>query len=387
MTYTIPNHLIYRHYGDTTIAINNRRKQVVFLTDQSQQIFRNLLDDKAWDATTLPMLTKLSQLGLLDDNTATADTPRLDNEATLAHNNPAGAISLWSFRNQIPLSGHFELTGRCNLRCLHCYCTFTEKRDALSTEQVFKIIDDLHDAGTLGLVLTGGEIFVRKDIEDILRYLQSRKFIIRINTNATLLKPSTVQLLAELTNIYRIHISLYGAEAAVHDAVTQVKGSFDKTQASILALKQAGQDVRINCSIMQTNANSYQDVQKKIGKPLDIPIRFDPFIFPKDDGSTDNLGELINGGMLAEFDRFNGRQEAALPKKPKLCKASFSFFSIDEYGDVYPCLKMKKYMAHPLGRVPQQRFSDIWQSSQQVLAIRASLEQKLRNCSVCDIDI
>lgn len=386
MTYFVPSYLAYRHYGSTTIVVNNRIKTAVFLCDVAQEVWRRLLDLKEWRSEDLPVLQRLGKLGLVDSTDSRA---RQADRAPCRSCDvpPSGAISLWSFRNKIPLSGHLELTGRCNLRCVHCYCTFSEVRDALSTRDVFRIIDDLHDAGTLGLVLTGGEIFVRRDIGDILSYLQERHFIIRINTNATLLKPPILPLVADLTNIYRIHVSLYSANAEVHDAVTKVKGSFEKTLANLRALKDAGQDVRINCSVLRTNATSYQQVRTTIGDSLGIPVRFDPFIFPKDDGSSENLREFINSATLAEFDTFNGRSDVSAPIKPKLCKAAFSFFAIDCNGNVYPCLKMKKSMARPLGKVPQQRFGDVWRSSEQVDEIRKVLDNRLRKCSICELEI
>lgn|GEM_PF-2014179 len=155
----------------------------------------------------------------------------------------------------------------------------------------------------------------------------------------------------------------------------------------MIALKEAGHDLRINCSVMQTNATSYQNVKTDIGNELELPVHFDPFIFPKDDGSEDNLTQLIDDDMFADYDFFTGREQKSESAKPKLCKAAFSFFSIDEVGNVYPCLKLKKSMVNPLGKVPQERFSDIWQSSKQVQTIRASLENKLRNCSVYELEM
>lgn len=386
MLYSVPNHLIFRHYGDDTIIINNQTKKTLFLTSKAQAVWKRLQEAQKWENDDLIILQKLTQLGFVENN-VNSILAKNSHVKKSFESADLSAINLWSFRNHIPLSGHFELTGRCNLRCVHCYCTFEQKRDMLSTQDVFKIIDDLHDAGTLGLVLTGGEIFLRRDIGDILQYLQEKRFILRINTNATLLDEKLLKLVADLTNIYRIHVSLYSAEPEVHDAVTKVKGSFQKTRNNLIALKEAGHDLRINCSVMQTNAASYQNVKTYIGNEFELPVHFDPFIFPKDDGTEDNLTQLIDDEMFADYDFFTGREQKSESTKPKLCKAAFSFFSIDEVGNVYPCLKMKKSMVNPLGKVPKERFSDIWQSSKQVQSIRASLENKLRNCSVCELEM
>ena len=141
MPYSVPNHLIYRYYGDDSILINNRSKKTVFLTSKAQTIWRQLLETKTFDIENLPILQKLCELGFVDDKSVKPATTKQISNKTF-ETSELSAINLWSFRNNIPISGHFELTGRCNLRCLHCYCTFEQKRDALSTQDVFKIIDD-----------------------------------------------------------------------------------------------------------------------------------------------------------------------------------------------------------------------------------------------------
>lgn len=384
---TIPSCCIHRTYEDTTVVMDNRAKRLFFLEGPAGAVFRKVAEGGPPSESDAQALQALVSWNLINANEIRVRRGKRAATEGIPPPSPAGAVNLWAFRNRIPISGHFELTGRCNLRCRHCYCTFTSTRDSLTTDDIFRIIDDLHEAGTMGLVLTGGEIFIRSDIGEILGHLERRNFILRLNTNGTLLSEKLLAQIASLPNIYRIHVSLYGATASVHDSVTRSPGSFDKTIACLAALKSAGQDVRINCSIMKRNAHAYREVRNRVGDKLGIPVRYDPFIFPKDDGSADNLGELITGGMLAEYDAFSERQADSSPKKRKLCKAAFAFFSIDEGGDVYPCLKMKKSMVHPLGNLKRERFGQIWESSAQVHAIRASLESKLRNCSICDLDI
>src|SRR3990170_2395409 len=66
----------------------------------------------------------------------------------------------------IPLYVLLELTGRCNLRCHHCYGA-GGGGDELSLEEIGPILDQLAAEGALNLVLTGGEIFLREDLLDI----------------------------------------------------------------------------------------------------------------------------------------------------------------------------------------------------------------------------
>ena len=72
------------------------------------------------------------------------------------------AFRLKAARERIPISGMLELTSRCNLRCVHCYLgpqeTQQQKRsEEMSTEDVFRVLDEIIEAGCLMLTITGGD--------------------------------------------------------------------------------------------------------------------------------------------------------------------------------------------------------------------------------------
>ena len=70
------------------------------------------------------------------------------------------AIKTHARERKIPSRVMFELTYRCNFRCLHCYLS-PDKKKELGTEEVFSILCQLKDAGTFHIGFTGGEIFLR----------------------------------------------------------------------------------------------------------------------------------------------------------------------------------------------------------------------------------
>ena len=63
----------------------------------------------------------------------------------------------------IPLVAYIELTGRCNLRCIHCYFKPFNSKDELTLSEIKNIVDQLQNIGTLVIGFSGGEIFVRND--------------------------------------------------------------------------------------------------------------------------------------------------------------------------------------------------------------------------------
>ena len=111
---------------------------------------------------------------------------------------PLSAISYAQFSERlnkqviakrIPINGSFELTFRCNLRCVHCYCNLPlNDQDAiekeLTSEEVLHIFDQIAEAGCLWLLLTGGEPLVRKDFLEIYTYAKKKGFLITLFNNS-----------------------------------------------------------------------------------------------------------------------------------------------------------------------------------------------------------
>ena len=124
-------------------------------------------------------------------------------------------------------SATIELTYRCNEKCRHCY-VYDEGGEEMSTNQIMKILDDLCDMEVATLLFTGGEVFARKDIFEILEYAYKKHFAMDIFTNGTLLDESKIIKLKKLWP-KSIQFSIYSHILQKHDAVTQIKGSYEKT--------------------------------------------------------------------------------------------------------------------------------------------------------------
>src|ERR1700704_5188953 len=87
--------------------------------------------------------------------------------------------------NGIPISVHFDLTYRCNERCVHCYLDH-DNHGELTTAECIAVMEDLARAGTLFLTFSGGEIFLRPDLYEILAAARRLHFDISLKTNALL---------------------------------------------------------------------------------------------------------------------------------------------------------------------------------------------------------
>src|SRR2546427_9089001 len=87
-----------------------------------------------------------------------------------------------ALEQRLPLSVHFDLTYRCNERCVHCYLDH-EDHGELSTAECIDALEQLAMAGTLFLTFSGGEIFLRRDLEELLATARRVYFVVNLKNN------------------------------------------------------------------------------------------------------------------------------------------------------------------------------------------------------------
>ena len=93
---------------------------------------------------------------------------------------------------RVPYYGGFELTNRCNLRCVHCYIgparySSDSERNEMKKEKILALLDELRDAGCLHFLITGGEPLLRADFRDIYEHAKRIGMIVTVFTNGTLI--------------------------------------------------------------------------------------------------------------------------------------------------------------------------------------------------------
>jgi len=86
----------------------------------------------------------------------------------------------------LPWSVHVDLTYRCNERCIHCYLDH-EDHGEMSTAEIKNVLSQLAESGTLFLTFSGGEIFLRQDIFELIEFARDLHFDVSLKTNALLI--------------------------------------------------------------------------------------------------------------------------------------------------------------------------------------------------------
>ena len=118
-----------------------------------------------------------------------------------------------------------ETTTNCNLKCHHCYNCNDHKY--ISTERIEKLLSMLDPDDNYSVTLTGGEVLLHPQLEDILLLLKKYEKVVSFNSNGTLLSQDLLnRILAVGCCIGSFQLSLYAVVPEIHDSITGVQGSF-----------------------------------------------------------------------------------------------------------------------------------------------------------------
>ena len=289
----------------------------------------------------------------------------------------------------IPLSVQLDLTYRCNERCVHCYLDHDDHGE-MTTAEIKHLLDEMADAGVFVLSLSGGEIFLRKDLFEIIEYARfERQFCVKLKTNAIMIREREAARLREI-GIESIQISIYSHRPEVHDGITLVPGSLQRSIAAARFLKSQGLRVIFANVLMIQNAQDYRGV-RALAEELGVESTLDPTITPMMDGDRSVLslgadqktlrGVFRDQGLVGDVDEFCAvaapGDEDSLSALP--CSAAHTACYVSPYGDVFPCVQFPL----PTGNVRTQKFLDIWRHSEKMNEVRSIRLKDLTTCPSC----
>lgn len=288
----------------------------------------------------------------------------------------------------VPLSVQLDLTYRCNERCIHCYLDHDDHGE-MTTSEIKDLLGQLAEAGVFFLVLSGGEILMRKDFFEILEYARAKMFCVKLKTNAVLIGEREAKRIRSL-DVESVQVSIYSHRHEVHDAITKVPGSLKRSLQAIRFLRGQGLHVTIANVLMLQNAQDYPAVKALAGE-LGVQFTMDPTITPMMDGNRSTLslnvddaslrGVFRDASLVGNVEEFCapplGVDEEALDTLP--CSAGHTACYVSPYGDVYPCVQFPL----PSGNVRRDSFLDIWRHSTQLNEVRSITLRDLPSCSRC----
>ena len=156
----------------------------------------------------------------------------------------------------------WEVTQACDLACVHCRASAQSERSAgeLSTEQGYRLLDEIRSFGNPLMVFTGGDPLKRPDLYELIRYSVK----IGLRTNVT---PSATPLLTaeaiegfQAAGIARMAISLDGPDAATHDEFRGSPGTFDRAMFALRHARDIGLDTQLQTTVTRRNMGRLAEV-------------------------------------------------------------------------------------------------------------------------------
>lgn len=165
----------------------------------------------------------------------------------------------------------WNMTRRCNQKCVHCYAKALEEnegKDAISTAQAEVMIDDLASYGAPVMLFSGGEPLVRKDLVHLAKHATSKGMRAVISTNGTLITKDKAKELKDVGLSY-VGISMDGAPET-HNKFRGSDKAFDMAVAGIENCKAEGLKVGLRFTINKRNAQDIPFIFQLI-KDLEVP--------------------------------------------------------------------------------------------------------------------
>lgn len=308
-----------------------------------------------------------------------------------------------------PVNGTFELTLRCNLRCKMCMFRHANAENArlsageLTASQWISLAKQVFDAGTLNLLITGGEPMIRKDFCRIYEGIYKTGFLITLYTNATLVTDQVMEVLEKYPP-HRIGITLYGASNETYERVTGCPDGFDRAMAGIKQLQRLPSVLDFRTTLVKDSVQDADAIEKLVQEQFGSTVTHTSRVFGSVRGgccqpeecrlSPEENWELTYGRVLRRVQQLipaelqdgaqlRVRQEARECQKGQTrhtllgCSAGMDSYTITWDGKLLGCQMLGSFWTDAIA----EGFAKAWE--QFPFAVR--LPQENATCEACGL--
>ena len=290
------------------------------------------------------------------------------------------------------MDGSIIVTYRCPMRCKMCniWANPTKPSEEFAPELLEKL-PRMHSVN-----ITGGEPFIREDIEEIVKILRKKTDRIVFSTSGWF--SDRIIALAKKYPDLGFRISIEGLSVK-NDELRGREGGFDKGLRTLLELRRMGvKDIGFGITVSNNNSGDMLDLYE-LNKNLKMEFAtasfHNSFYFHKYDNQVTNLDEVC-----ANFDELI--QRLMKENNPKSwfraffnlglinyvrggrrmlpCEAGSENFFLDPYGNILPCNGMEeRCWFASMGNLKEATFDEIW-NSPQAAAVRDKVAHCPKNC-------
>jgi radical SAM protein with 4Fe4S-binding SPASM domain len=256
---------------------------------------------------------------------------------TLEYSEFSGVVHRRFPGKRVPMDVSIEVTRRCPLDCLHCYNNLpmgdqAARQGEMSLAEHCALLDELMAAGCMWILYSGGEIFARKDFLEIYTAAKKRGFLITLFTNGILINERIANYLAEFPP-FSIEITLYGATRETYEALTQVRGSFDRCMRAIDLLLE--RKLPLKLKTVPTSINQHEVYEmKRYSESRGVEFKFDPLINPRIDCSQSPLAIRLLPEEVVALEFFDVRRREDYRR---LANEDLAAGAAESNGERYSC--------------------------------------------------
>lgn len=243
------------------------------------------------------------------------------------------------------------LTNSCNMRCPHCYMNAGKAyENELSTEEIFQILDAYKQNGGVDVKLTGGEISLRKDLFDIVKYGADIGLHMELLTNGTLWSRAKIEKIVPYITVVQISVDGYNEE---ENAKVRGKGNFQKALNAIHHFATSGAKVHVAMTAyyspdLSEKADHYATFAKELKEKYQdyglevfiatglLPGRYGELSQKEAEAytaATQTIYSRYQGCQSFIDEGFIGRHKAGVI----LTNCSYGYPSVASNGDVFMC--------------------------------------------------
>ena len=284
-------------------------------------------------------------------------------------------------------------TYRCQMQCKMCdiWRNPTNRLEEIKAKELemlpsFKFVN-----------ITGGEPFVRRDLDEIVEVMMGKSPRIVISTSGW--HTERIFRLAERFPNIGIRVSIEGLSQK-NDELRGREGSFDRGLRVLLTLKEMGiKDIGYGCTVSNHNSEDMlwlYRLSRELGMEFATAAFHNSYYFHKDDNVITNKDEVIGNfhrliEMLLKENSpkswfrafFNLGLINYIRGKPRMlpCEAGSANFFIEPYGEVYPCNGLEeRYWKESMGNIrTAESFEALW-NSEQAQKVRGLVRTCPKNC-------
>ncbi|MCH7926420.1 MAG: TIGR04053 family radical SAM/SPASM domain-containing protein [Candidatus Dadabacteria bacterium] len=329
--------------------------------------------------------------------------------------------------SQTPFVTIWEITQACDLACRHCRAEAIDWRDPreLTTEEGFRLLEEIKSMGTPIVVLSGGDPAKREDIFELIKF--GSQLGLRMATIPAATEKLTLDLVKKLkeAGLDQMALSLDGPNAEIHDSFRGVRGAFNTTINGAQYAHSVNLPLQINTTFSQYNFDYFSKIAKLV-RDLDVVFWEVFFLVPMGRGKVleemtavqyeEIFQKLYNFSQKVDFivkiteaphyrryvvqrelekgdEKFGCSNEVKLPghmtrdfgpgnsigQAPKGVNSGNGFVFISHTGEVYP----SGFLPLTGGNIRNTSLSQIYRNSPLFKQIR-DYSQLKGKCGICE---